>query len=307
MASLEENFRSDFSKFSGISMGNTINFSFEERGKRVSVDVKVNQYIENNTGIHFTTYYFSSKEYAGYVCAALIEKYDPSQPLITLQLEYHAGFPKDIHLGEKTNVYSNKIYIYTEYVLHPIDIQELKKMAIAKNLHVIIRDSNHSKYLMSIQVPVAFISHDSRDKDLVARPLADGLRHRLCSVWYDEYSLKIGDSLRKSIDKGIKEVKKCILIISPNFLTNNGWTEKEFDSFFTREMILKERIILPIWYQVEAKQVYEYSPSLADTVAVKWPYILPDLLKDPTHPEVVKYNIEKEKVISKIHYVLTGT
>ena len=50
---------------------------------------------------------------------------------------------------------------------------------------------------------VVFISHASEDKDEVARPLAEALRENGLTVWYDEFELRIGDSLRMKIDKGI--------------------------------------------------------------------------------------------------------
>jgi hypothetical protein len=48
-----------------------------------------------------------------------------------------------------------------------------------------------------------FISHASEDKDSLVRPLAIALRHLGASVWYDEFSLHVGDSLSGSIDKGL--------------------------------------------------------------------------------------------------------
>jgi AbiTii/TIR domain len=48
-----------------------------------------------------------------------------------------------------------------------------------------------------------FISHASEDKDDVARPLADKFIELGLSVWYDEYTLTVGDSLRRSIDRGL--------------------------------------------------------------------------------------------------------
>jgi len=51
----------------------------------------------------------------------------------------------------------------------------------------------------------AFISHDSEDKD-IARCIAINLRKRICPVWYDEFSLKVGDNLRVSIEKGLKKM-----------------------------------------------------------------------------------------------------
>jgi hypothetical protein len=90
----------------------------------------------------------------------------------------------------------------------------------------------------------------------------------MCPVWFDEFSLRVGDSLRESIEKGIKECRKCILILSPHFFANAGWTKVEFNSIFTREIIEQERFILPVWHNVTKQQVYEYCPSLADKFAV---------------------------------------
>ena len=92
----------------------------------------------------------------------------------------------------------------------------------------------------------------------------------MCPVWYDEFSLKVGDSLRESIEKGIKECHKCVLVLSPNFLSNTGWTKVEFNSIFTRQIMEDTNLVLPIWNGVSAKDVYEYSPSLADKVGIQW-------------------------------------
>lgn len=145
--------------------------------------------------------------------------------------------------------------------------------------------------------PFAFISHDSRDKELIARPLANGLNSRLCFVWYDEFSLKVGESLRESIEKGIKEAKKCVLILTPSFLNNPGWGKKEFNSIFTREMIMNERVVLPIWYKVSKEEVYNYSPSLVDTFALTWP--------NPEGKSEDEYKKEVEIIISKLHTAIT--
>ncbi|WP_271623767.1 hypothetical protein [Bradyrhizobium sp. CCBAU 11430] len=68
----------------------------------------------------------------------------------------------------------------------------------------------------------------------------------------------------------LKECPKCILILTPNFLTNNGWSKREYDSIFTRELVERQQVILPVWSDVDAAGVYEYSPILADRVAVNW-------------------------------------
>lgn len=52
-----------------------------------------------------------------------------------------------------------------------------------------------------------FIVHASEDKDAVARPLALALSQMGFRVWYDEFSLEIGDSLRRTIRSRHCELK----------------------------------------------------------------------------------------------------
>jgi len=60
-----------------------------------------------------------------------------------------------------------------------------------------------------------FISHASEDKDDVARPLADKFIELGLKVWYDEYTLTVGDSLRRSIDRGLAGCRYGLVILSP--------------------------------------------------------------------------------------------
>ena len=61
-----------------------------------------------------------------------------------------------------------------------------------------------------------------------------------------------------------------MLVLSPNFLTNGGWTKKEFDSIFTREILEAQQLVLPVWHGVRKEQVYEYSPSLLNVKGISW-------------------------------------
>lgn len=63
----------------------------------------------------------------------------------------------------------------------------------------------------------AFICHASEDKESFVRPLAEELSRRGLRIWYDEFTLKVGDSLRKSIDRGLAESDYGIVVLSPNF------------------------------------------------------------------------------------------
>ncbi len=112
----------------------------------------------------------------------------------------------------------------------------------------------------------AFISHASEDKDSIARPLAQGLREKRFEIWFDEFTLTIGDSLRRSIDHGLANSRYGIVILSPAFFAKD-WPQYELDGLTTRQMSGR-KVILPVWHSVGHEAVAQYSPSLADKVAI---------------------------------------
>lgn len=116
-----------------------------------------------------------------------------------------------------------------------------------------------------IVVRDVFISHASEDKEDIAEPLASELRALGLSVWYDDYELKIGDSLRRKIDSGITHSRFGIVILSQSFF-DKGWTNYELDGLVTRS-VGGEQILLPIWHKVSKSEVMQYSASLVDHVA----------------------------------------
>jgi hypothetical protein len=111
-----------------------------------------------------------------------------------------------------------------------------------------------------------FISHASEDKDGFVRPLAEGLRSCGLKVWFDEFTLTLGDSLRRSIDRGLAHSRFGIVVISADFLRKE-WPQKELDGLVARE-VDGVKVILPVWHGIDADQIRAYSPTLADRLAV---------------------------------------
>ena len=111
-----------------------------------------------------------------------------------------------------------------------------------------------------------FISHSSVDKDDFVRPLATELQNLGIKVWYDEFELKIGDSLRRSIDQGLINSRYGIVVLSSSFFKRD-WTNYELDGFVNKEMN-GMKVILPIWHKVSKDEVQKFSLSLADKVAL---------------------------------------
>ncbi len=112
----------------------------------------------------------------------------------------------------------------------------------------------------------AFISHATEDKDALVRPLAEKLRGLGFSVWYDEFQLKVGDSLRRSIDKGLARSRFGIVVLSPAFFAKN-WPQYELDGLVAKEMA-GSKVILPLWHKISKDELIGYSPSLADKFAL---------------------------------------
>jgi hypothetical protein len=112
-----------------------------------------------------------------------------------------------------------------------------------------------------------FISHASEDKDSFVRPLTKCLEEHHLHIWYDEFSLKLGDSLRRSIDMGLTSSRYGVVILSHAFFAKH-WAQRELDGLVARETIGRERVILPIWHGISKEHICEYSPPLADLVAV---------------------------------------
>lgn len=110
-----------------------------------------------------------------------------------------------------------------------------------------------------------FVSHASEDKEEVVRPLAVALQQAGLRVWYDEFELRIGDSLRRKIDRGLADSRFGVVVLS-RFFFEKGWTNYELDGLVTRA-VTGEQVLLPIWHNISKQEVIRYSPSLADKLA----------------------------------------
>lgn len=110
-----------------------------------------------------------------------------------------------------------------------------------------------------------FISHASDDKDSIVRDIANALVAEGLQVWYDDFALRIGDSLRQKIDQGLARSRVGLVVFSEAFF-RKGWANYELDGIVSRS-VSGEQVLLPIWHGVTKNEVMEYSPSLADKVA----------------------------------------
>ena len=108
----------------------------------------------------------------------------------------------------------------------------------------------------------ASISRAFEDKKYLVKSLANNLAGAGARIWYDEFSLRPGDSLRKSIEKGLRESRYGIIVLSKAFF-EKFWTNAEFDVVFSLASQRHARFTFPLWHKVSFKEVQEFSPMLS--------------------------------------------
>jgi hypothetical protein len=157
-----------------------------------------------------------------------------------------------------------------------------------------LRDENRKQQERALQAAVVqsaqdettavfdcFISHASEDKDELVRPLAQALTALKNRVWYDEFTLKVGDRLRRSIDRGLAKSRFGIVVLSPYFFEKE-WPQLELDGLVAKEGT-GQKVILPLWHRVSKNDVIKYSPTLADRVALSTAMFTIDELAGKLH------------------------
>ena len=80
-----------------------------------------------------------------------------------------------------------------------------------------------------------FICHASEDKETFVKDLAHQLIRNSATVFYDEYSIKLGDSLSQKINEGIVNANNGVIVLS-NFFFEKKWTNAELQAIFNKSI-----------------------------------------------------------------------
>lgn len=93
-------------------------------------------------------------------------------------------------------------------------------------------------------------------------------------MWFDEFSIKPGDSLTATIERGLTTSLHIVLVLSSNYF--EGWSEHERRAAFNLFTKNKSKIV-PVWYLIDSDFVDAHAPLLADIKAV----VVKDSTVDP--------------------------
>ncbi len=159
---------------------------------------------------------------------------------------------------------STPMNLYSKAKFHTAD--EAFSFHTGLMLRILARQDEHSEEEPDQIGYDAFICHASEDKEQFVRPLAEELTRLGLRTWYDEFELRVGDSLRRSIDKGLATSEFGIVVLSEHFFAKN-WPQYELDGLAARE-IDGLKVILPIWHGIQREDIVRHSPPLADRIAI---------------------------------------
>lgn len=89
-----------------------------------------------------------------------------------------------------------------------------------------------------------FISYTSADKDFVSN-LASQLRIFGINVWYDDWEIKVGDSIIDKVFNGLRKSDALIIVLSKASVKSR-WVKEELNTAAIRKINKDDILILPI-------------------------------------------------------------
>lgn len=105
-----------------------------------------------------------------------------------------------------------------------------------------------------------FLCHAWEDRENAAKDLYEHLTGNGASVWFSETEVKLGQSLMREIDKGLRSSRIGIVLVTPaplKSLESGGVADKELSA-----LLATDRVI-PIAYGVTFEDIVDVSPLLA--------------------------------------------
>lgn len=93
--------------------------------------------------------------------------------------------------------------------------------------------------------PKVFICHSSEDKEIFVENFANNLFKKGIDAWFDEYEIRLGESIIEKVNEGLKNSNKGIIIFSKN-LNESSFALTEVNSLIYKGIYEKSYFIIPI-------------------------------------------------------------
>ncbi|ABW27178.1 TIR domain-containing protein [Acaryochloris marina] len=89
-----------------------------------------------------------------------------------------------------------------------------------------------------------FLSHSAKNKDVV-RKIAERLKSAGVKVWFDEWSIRPGDSIPAKIEEGLEQSRVLVLCMSAEAF-GSDWAQLESYTFRFKDPLNKDRRFIPL-------------------------------------------------------------
>lgn len=86
----------------------------------------------------------------------------------------------------------------------------------------------HGMYEPANRERLVYLAHASEDK-LIVKPLAEGLMQRGINVWYDNWEIGYGDSLRRKMEEGLGNCTHFVVLLTETSI-KKPWVNEEIDA-----------------------------------------------------------------------------
>ena len=90
--------------------------------------------------------------------------------------------------------------------------------------------------------PLVYLAHGSEDKETIVRPLAQRLLEKGIDVWFDNWEIRAGDSLRQKMEEGLGNCTHFVVLLTPTSMTK-PWVNAEIDAAFVRRVAGVSKLI----------------------------------------------------------------
>jgi hypothetical protein len=85
-----------------------------------------------------------------------------------------------------------------------------------------------------VSIPRLYFAHAFENRD-IAKRLADRMMQDGIDVWFDEWEIKTGDSLRRKMEGGLSGCTHFLVLLTPETI-GKPWVETEIDAGFVRNV-----------------------------------------------------------------------
>lgn len=264
MATVRDYFETDFKR--EVVADNIFDFEWKADHRMISVPVQLHYDFDANAV--FVCFYLPeipAPEFVRDICGHVDRVLAIGQGR-----DIRAGRHGELQARDEDLVFTGRVFVYAEGDLSDAQVDKIADSLRARNLFFRFRGRRYARERSAFEKPLAFISYDFSDRDAVAAPLARALAAIRCRAWFDEYMMRAGDPIERTILQGLEQCERCIVVLSPRYLENQRWARREFDAIALRETRENRALIIPILYGVNEQQVAVFSPAVAQRRSLKW-------------------------------------